>query len=143
MDNIDKSNILFVNLSNNLISCDCYNLISNKKGQNRKQILKYLNLPDLPKSIEKKLYNHLSDIEKIEDLKEMNEKIKTFFCRIMVFILDDYKDYFINSLGKPIFNKDNYLMNKSEDKKMFYKELLETQLFTQFIFNENELYKSR
>ena len=61
----------------------------------------------------------------------------------MVFILDDYKDYFINSLGKPIFNKDNYLMNKSEDKKMFYKELLETQLFTQFIFNENELYKSR
>ena len=141
LDNIDRSNILFVSLTNNLISCDCYNLITNKKGQNKKQILKYLNLPDLPKSIEKKLINHLSEIEKIEDLKTMNEKIKTFFCRIMVFILDDYKDYFMNSVEKLIFNKDNYLMNKKEENKAFYKELLNTQLFTQFIFNENELYK--
>ena len=141
LDNIDKSNILFVGLTNNLISCDCYNLIINKKGQNRKQILKYLNLPDLPKSLDKKLVNHLSEIEKIEDLKKMNEKIKNFFCRIMVFILDDYKDYFVNSLEKHIFNKDNYLMNKKDERKPFYKELLGTQLFTQFIFNENENYK--
>ena len=143
LDNIDKSNILFVSLSNNLISCDCYNLIMNKKGQNRKQILKYLNLPDMPKSFEKKLINHLNEIEKIEDLKKMNEKIKTFFCRMMVFILDDYKDYFVYSKEKYIFNKDNYLMNKKEEKKLFYKELLATQLFTQFIFNENEYYKQR
>ena len=71
LNNIDRSNILFVSLTNNLISCDCENLIINKKGQNRKQILKYLNLPDLPKSIEKKLYNHLYEIERIEDLKTM------------------------------------------------------------------------
>ena len=142
-DNIDKSNIVFVNLSNNLISCDCFNLIVNKKGQNRKSILKYLGIPDLPKSIEKKLYNHLTDIEKITNLKQMNIKLKTFFCRIMVFILDDYKDYFLYSLEKPIFNKDNYLLNKKEDKQLFYKELLGTQLFTQFIFNENELYKMK
>ena len=141
LNNIDRSNILFVSLTNNLISCDCENLIINKKGQNRKQILKYLNLPDLPKSIEKKLYNHLYEIEKIEDLKTMNEKLKSFFCRIMVLILDDYKDYFINSVEKLIFNKDNYLMNKKESRKLFYKELLGTQLFTQFIFNENEYYK--
>ena len=143
LDNIDKSNILFVSLTNNLISCDCYNLIVNKKGQSRKQILKYLNLPDLPKSLDKKLVNHLSEIEKIDDLKKMNEKIKNFFCRIMVFILDDYKDYFVNSLEKHIFNKDNYLMNKKDDRKPFYKELLGTQLFTQFIFNENENYKMK
>ena len=142
-DNIDKSNIVFVSLTNNLISCDCYNLITNKKGQNRKQILKYLGIPDLPKSIEKKLYNHLSEIEKVDNLKTMNEKLKTFFCRIMVFILDDYKDYYLYSLDKPIFNKDNYLMCKKEDKKIFYKELLGTQLFTQFIFCENELYKNK
>ena len=143
LNNIDRSNILFVSLTNNLISCDCENLIINKKGQNRKQILKYLNLPDLPKSIEKKLYNHLYEIERIEDLKTMNEKLKSFFCRIMVFILDDYKDYFINSVEKHIFNKDNYLMNKKYTKKLFYKELLGTQLFTQFIFNENEYYKMK
>ena len=142
-DNIDKSNIVFVSLTNNLISCDCYNLITSKKGQSRKQILKYLGIPDFPKNIEKKLYNHLSDIEKVDNLKVMNEKIKTFFCRIMVFILDDYKDYYLHSLDKPIFNKENYLMCKKEDKKIFYKELLGTQLFTQFIFCENELYKSK
>ena len=142
-DNIDKSNIVFVNLSSNLISCDCFNLIVNKRGQNRKTILKYLGIPDLPKSIDKKLYNHLTDIEKITNLKQMNIKLKTFFCRIMVFILDDYKDYFLYSLEKPIFNKDNYLLNKKEDKLLFYKELLGTQLFTQFIFNENELYKMK
>ena len=34
-------------------------------------------------------------------------------------------------------------MNKKEEKKLFYKELLATQLFTQFIFNENEYYKQR
>ena len=143
IDNIDKSNIVFVSLSNNMISCDCYNLINNKKGQSRRYILKYLGIPDLPKSIEKKLYNHLSDIEKIDEPKAMNEKIKTFFCRIMVFILDDYKDHYLYSLDKPIFNKENYLMCKKEDKKPFYKELLSTQLFTQFIFCENELYKKK
>ena len=142
-ENIDKSNIVFVSLTNNLISCDCYNLINNKKGQSRKHILKYLGIPDLPKNIEKKLYNHLSDIEKIDNLKVMNEKLKTFFCRIMVFILDDYKDHYLYSLDKPIFNKENYLMCKKEDKKLFYKELLGTQLFTQFIFIENELYKNK
>ena len=143
IDNIDKSNIVFVSLSNNLVSCDCYNLINNKKGQSRRYILKYLGIPDLPKSLEKKLYNHLSDIEKIDEPKAMNEKIKTFFCRIMVFILDDYKDHYLYSLDKPIFNKENYLMCKKEDKKPFYKELLSTQLFTQFIFCENELYKKK
>ena len=141
LDNIDKSNILFVDLTNNLISCDCYNLIMNKKGQNRKQILKYLNLPDLPKSIEKKLYNHLNDIEKIENINKKNEKMKIFFCSIMVFILDDYRDYCFNSTERHIFNKDNYLMNKKTETKLFYKELLGTQLFTQFIFNENENYR--
>ena len=30
--------------------------------------------------------------EKVDNLKTMNEKLKTFFCRIMVFILDDYKE---------------------------------------------------
>ena len=57
--------------------------------------------------------------------------------------LDDYKDYFVYSKEKYIFTKDNYLMNKKEEKKLFYKELLATQLFTQFIFNENEYYKQR
>ena len=142
-DNIDKSNIVFVSLTNNLISCDCYNLIINKKGANRKNILKYLGMPDLPKSFEKKLYNHLQEIEKINNLKTMNEKLKTFFCRLMVFVLDDYKEHFLYSLDKPIFNKDNYLLNKKEDKFLFYKELLSTQLFTQFIFNENECYKMK
>ena len=143
IDNIDKSNIVFVSLSNNLISCDCYNLIKNKKGQSRKHILKYLGIPDLPKSIEKKLYSHLSDIEKMDNPKAMNEKLKTFFCRIMVFILDNYNDHYLYSLDKPIFNKENYYMCKKDDKKPFYKELLSTQLFTQFIFCENELYKSK
>ena len=142
-DNIDKSNIVFVSLTNNLISCDCYNLICNKKGQSRKTILKYLGIPDLPKNIEKKLYNHLANIEKMDNINEMNEKLKTFFCRIMVFILDDYKDHYLNSLDKPIFNKENYLMCKKEEKKLFYKELLGTQLFTQFIYFENENYKSK
>ena len=142
-DNIDKSNIVFVSLTNNLISCDCYNLIINKKGANRKNILKYLGMPDLPKSFEKKLYNHLQEIEKINNLKTMNEKLKTFFCRLMVFVLDDYKEHFLYSLDKPIFNKDNFLLNKKEDKFLFYKELLSTQLFTQFIFNENECYKMK
>ena len=142
-DDTDKSNIIFVSLSNNLISCDCYNLIVNKIGQNKKQILNYLNLPDLPKSIEKKLFNHLNDIEKLDNLSEINNKIKAFFCRIMILILDDYKDYIVNSLEKHIFNKDNYLMNKKEDKKLFYKELTATQLLTQFIYNENENSKKR
>ena len=142
-DNIDKSNITFVSLTNNLISCDCYNLIVNKIGQNKKQILNYLNLPDLPKSIEKKLVNHLNDIEKIENLSEINNKIRAFFCRIMILILDDYKDYIVNSLEKHVFNKDNYLMNKKDDRKLFYKELTGTQLFTQFIYNENQNYKMK
>ena len=143
LDNIDKSNIVFVSLTNNLISCDCYNLITNKKGQSRKFILKYLGIPDLPKKFEKKLYNHLDDIEKMDKLKYMNEKLKVFFCRIMVYILDDYKDYLLFSLDKPIFNKDDYLKNRKEDQQSFYKELLSTQLFTQFIFFENELYKNK
>ena len=143
LENIDKSNIVFVSLTNNLISCDCYNLITNKKGQSRKFILKYLGLPDLPKKIEKKLYNHLNEIEKMEQLQSMNEKLKTFFCRIMVYILDDYADYLLLTLDKPIFNKENYLMNKKEENHSFYKELLSTQLFTQFIYFENEIYKNK
>ena len=143
LESIDKSNIVFVSLTNNLISCDCYNLIINKKGQNRKFILKYLGLPDLPKKIDKKLNSHLNDIEKMDKLQYMNEKLKTFFCRIMVYILDDYADYLLLTTDKAIFNKDNYLMNKKEDNLLFYKELLSTQLFTQFIFFENEIYKNK
>ena len=138
--------VSFIHIKNNLISTDIQSLLFKKKGMNRKNILKYLELPQIPEMLEKLITKKLNSIKsKINERKDINyiREIQITFCDIMITILGKYKEFFFIIDDYPIFNKEGFIESQKNDDRPFYKEFVETQAFIQFLVVEKEEIKKR
>ena len=112
----------------------------------RKNILKYLELPQIPEGLEKTITRKLNSIKtKINGRKEVNyiKEIQNAFCDIMITILGKYREYFFIVDDYPVFNKESYIESQKSEERRFYKEFTETQLFMHFLTIEKEEIKKR
>jgi hypothetical protein len=138
--------VVFIHIKNNLINMNVNNLLNKKKGMTRKNILKYLELPQIPESLEKTIVKKLNSIKtKISERKDINfiKEIQNAFCDIMIIILGKYKEYFFIVDDYPVFNKESYIESQKSEDRLFYKEFTETQAFIQFLVLEKEEIKKR
>ena len=138
--------VSFIHIKNNLISMEVKSLLEKKKGMSRKNILKYLELPQIPEGLEKIMVKKLNSIKsKINQRKDVNyiKEIQNAFCDIMILILGKYKEYFFIVDDYPIFNKESYIESQKSEERLFYKEFTETQTFIQFLVIEKEEIKKR
>jgi len=138
--------VVFIHIKNNILTMDSKNILNKKKGMNRKNILKSLELPSIPESIEKLINKKLNLIKnKIYSKKSINllKEIQNTFCDIMITILGKYKEYFFIVDDLPIFNKESYIESQRSEDRLFYKEFTETQTFLQFLVVEKEEMKKR
>ena len=138
--------VVFIHIKNNILSMDVKNIFNKKKGMNRKNILKTLELPTIPESIEKLINKKLNLIKnKIYSKKNINflKEIQNAFCDIMITILGKYREYFFVIDDCPIFNKESYIESQRSEDRLFYKEFTETQTFLQFLIVEKEEMKKR
>ena len=124
--------VIFVNIKNN----DIY--LNNKKRINLKNCNKLLDLPKFPEKIENLLNKKLDEIRKLKNNSLIIENLKYIFCKIMVVILNDYLEHCFIIEDDIIFNNESYLDRKKPEDKNFYKELIQTQLFSQFLLSRKE-----
>lgn len=137
--------VVYIHIKNDIITMDAKDIFK-KKGMNRKNILKNLELPPLPDNIEKLINKKLSSIKrKIDSKKNINflREIQNIFCDVMITILGKYNEYFFIIDDCPIFNKENYIESQRSEDRRFYKEFTETQTFLQFLSMEKEEMKKR
>ena len=138
--------VVFIQIKNNLINMNIQNLLNKKKGMNRKNILKFLELPQIPENLEKTIIKKLNSIKtKLNEKKNINyiKEIQNAFCDIMIIILGKYKEYFFIVDDIPVFNKESYIESQKSEDRLFYKEFTSTQLFVQFLTIEKEEMKKR
>ena len=138
--------VVFIHIKNNIINMNIQNLLNKKKGMTRKNILKYLELPQIPESLEKTIIKKLNSIKaKLNGKKNINyiKELQNVFCDIMITILGKYKEYFFIIDDTPIFNKESYIESQKSEDRLFYKEFTSTQLFVQFLTIEKEEIKKR
>ena len=138
--------VVFIHIKNNIINMNVQNLLYKKKGMSRKNILKYLELPQIPEGLEKTITRKLNSIKtKINGRKEVNyiKEIQNAFCDIMITILGKYREYFFIVDDYPVFNKESYIESQKSEERRFYKEFTETQLFMHFLTIEKEEIKKR
>ena len=138
--------VVYIHIKNNIINVNIQNLLNKKKGINRKNILKYLELPQIPESLEKYITKRLNSIKaKLNERKHVNyiKEIQNVFCDIMIMVLGKYKEYFFIVDDNPVFNKESYIESQKSEDRLFYKEFTETQSFMQFLSIEKEEIKKR
>ena len=138
--------VVFIHIKNNSINMNIHNLLNKKKGMSRKNILKFLELPQMPEGLEKTITKRLNSIKtKLNGRKDINyiKEIQIAFCDIMINILGKYKEYFFIVNDFPIFNKESYIESQKSEERLFYKEFTETQSFIQFLSIEKEEIKKR
>ena len=138
--------VVLIHIKNNILTMDSKNVLNKKKGMNRKNILKSLELPSIPESVEKLINKKLNLIKnKIDSKKKINllKEIQNSFCDIMITILGKYKEYFFIIDDLPVFNKESYIESQRSEERLFYKEFTETQTFLQFLVVEKEEMKKR
>lgn len=129
-----NNNIVYVDIERNLIYLDPIK----KKNETKKKMHKILGIPDFPEKITKKLGNKLKEIKKSN---EYEEKLKEVFCKVIALMLNNYKSYlFFVENEITLFNSECFIESKSNEEKPYYKEMIQTQMFTQFINNEKERY---
>ena len=121
--------VIFINISKNEI------YLSNKKAINLKNLNKIMDLPKFPENYEKLLNMKLDMIKKLNNNSLMIENLKYTFCKLLVVILDDYLEHCFNIDDDIVFNNESFLDRKKPDEKNFYKELIQTQLFSQFLLS--------
>ena len=138
--------VVFIHIKNNILTMDTKNIFNKKKGMTRKNILKTLELPSIPESIEKLINKKLNLLKNkifAKKIKNFLKEIQNIFCDIMITILGKYKEYFFIIDDCPIFNKESYIESQKSDDRLFYKEFTETQTFLQFLVVEKEEMKKR
>ena len=138
--------VVFIHIKNNIITMDTKNIFNKKKGMNRKNILKNLELPPIPESLEKiinKKLNLITNKIYIKKGKNLLKDIQNLFCDVMITILGKYKEYFFIVDDTPIFNKESYIESQKSEDRLFYKEFTDTQTFLQFLVVEKEEMKKR
>ena len=138
--------VIFIHIRNNIINMQIQNLLIKKKGMSRKNILKFLELPQIPEGLEKTITKRLNSIKvKLNKRKNINyiKEIQNAFCDVMIIILGKYKEYFFIVDDNPVFNKESYIESQKSEERLFYKEFTETQSFIQFLSIEKEEIKKR
>jgi hypothetical protein len=138
--------VTYIHITNNIVSSDIYSLLNKKKGMNRKNILKNLELPQIPESLEKLLTKRLNGLKNLfNNNKNIDyiKEIKKVFCDIMINLLGQFKQFFFIIDDNPIFNKESFIECQKNEEKLFYKEFIETQAFMQFLVIEKEEMKKR
>ena len=141
---ISKDVILFNLITNN------FKLGQTGKKANRKDIIREYKIHLLPEIIENFLIEELKALkdksEKKDNIKKCSEieiEIKTIFLRLMVILFGDYNSYtfYTHDDNIPIFNKEAFIESKKDkEMKLFMSQIIKTQNFNQFLFNERELY---
>jgi len=124
--------VIFVNISKN----DIY--LSNKKKINLKNICKLLDLPKFPEYLERNLNKKLDEIKNLKNNSLIAENLRYIFCKLMVVILSDYLEHCFVIDDDIIFNNDSFIERKKPEEKAFYKEIIQTQLFSQFLLSRKE-----
>ena len=124
--------VILVNISKN----DIY--LSNKKKINLKNLSKLLDLPKFPDIFEKNLNKKLDEIRQLNNNSIIAENLKYIFCKLMVVILSDYLEHCFVIDEFIVFNNESFLERKKPEEKNFYKELIQTQLFSQFLLSKKE-----
>ena len=153
-DTIKDDEIFIVSIDKKIIELSS-NLIGKKNDFN-----KYLNknIPKLPKENENKLRYELYKIKEDYDNDEKKNRnsinfknslfiydlqIKNAFLNFFAEILFDYTNYIAQIDDDVIFNINLLLKNRNKKDHFFYKELTETQIFSQFtqnVFKEDYTY---
>ena len=124
--------VIFVNISNNEI------YLNSKKRISMKNANKLLDIPKFPENFENMLNKKLDIIKKLNNNSLIIENMRYTFCKIMVLILNNYLEHCFIIEEDIIFNNESYLERKRPDEKNFYKELIQTQLFSQFLLSRKE-----
>lgn len=124
--------VIFVNISKN----DIY--LSNKKRINLKNIFKLLDLPKFPEHLERNLNKKLDEIKNLKNNSLIAENLRYIFCKLMVVILSDYLEHCFVIDEDIIFNNESFIERKKPEEKGFYKEIIQTQLFSQFLLLRKE-----
>ena len=124
--------VIFVNISKN----DIY--LSNKKKINLKNLVKLLDLPKFPEHLERNLNKKLDEIKNIKNNSLIAENLRYIFCKLMVVILSDYLEHCFVIDDDIIFNNESFIERKKPEEKGFYKEIIQTQLFSQFLLSRKE-----
>ena len=138
--------VVFIHIKNNILTMDSKNIFNKKKGMNRKNILKCLELPQIPESLEKLVNKKLNLVKNkiyTKTAKNFLKELQNAFCDIMISILGKYKEYFFIIDDLPVFNKESYIESQRSEDRRFYKEFTETQTFLQFLVVEKEEMKKR
>ena len=126
--------VIFVNISKN----DIY--LNNKKRINLKNLSKLLDLPKFPENFGNMLKKKLDEIKILNNNCLIAENLKYCFCKFMVVILKDYLEHCFIIDEFIIFNNESFLERKKANEKNFYKELIQTQLFSQYLLSRKEQY---
>ena len=124
--------VIFVNISKN----DIY--LSNKKKINLKNLCKLLDLPKFPEHLERNLNKKLDEIKNLKNNSLIAENLRYIFCKLMVVILSDYLEHCFVIDDDIIFNNESFIERKKPEEKGFYKEIIQTQLFSQFLLLRKE-----
>ena len=124
--------VIFVNISKN----DIY--LSNKKRINLKTLCKLLDLPKFPEHLERNLNKKLDEIKNLKNNSLIAENLRYIFCKLMVVILSDYLEHCFVIDDDIIFNNESFIERKKPEEKGFYKEIIQTQLFSQFLLSRKE-----
>ena len=121
-----------------------FEISSNLFGKKKTDPIKFLNkqIPPLPKSIEEIIGPQLNVLKSYyinhstaNDYMKNHIKSKTLFIQVFIELLYDYKKYLTLIDDLPVFNTNEFLHERPETDKVFFKELTSTQLFQIFIQN--------
>lgn len=147
---VSEYNYLVIDIDNRGIELNCP-LLKGERECNKKKIL-LKEFPELPVHYKKKLQEKLKDYIntiKTNETKESKEKficsIRGFFYQFIVSLFMDYSkflnyDYYNNkNMPTPsvnnLFKVDDFLKSvKVEDRPFYRKFILETQMFSEFIY---------
>ena len=120
-----------------------FSLSKTRKKLSKKDIIKDLGLPDLPDKVYKFLTKELKFFNsKINNLTntEINKSIREIFIKAMIILMGDYKNYtFLTEEELPLFNKEAFANAHGQKDIKFLSEIIRTQSFIQFLYNERQL----
>ena len=140
---ISKETILFNLITNN------FQIGKTGKKIFRKDIIREYKIHLLPELIENFLVEELKIIKENREREENITKcyveieIKTIFLKLMAILFGDYNSYTFYTYDDniPIFNEEAFIKSKKDKEiKLFMSQIMKTQNFNQFLFNERELY---
>ena len=141
ISNNNENNIIFIDIDHDKITLNIQNVLK-KNYLFSKDVIKELKLPELPEKIKKFLKQELKVIKKKHNEFNVVENIKEIFLKAFVRMFGNFYEFIFMTNDMPIFNSESFLSTK-KDGKNFYKEIIQTQIFNQFILNENDIIKRK